>query len=96
MRVQVTRRGGLAGIPLHGELETAELPPEQARAAEEALRQLPADRAPSPPTHPDAFQYDIAFSDAGVGARTVTLDETELTDDLRPIIDTAMSRGTLG
>lgn len=96
MRVQVTRRGGLAGIPLQGELETAELPSEQAHSAEQALRALPSASTASTPSHPDAFQYELTYSEPGRDPRSATLDEAEISDDLRPLIDAAMARGTLG
>src|SRR5215208_4374642 len=42
MRVKVTRRGGLAGVALRGEVETTTLSPKKARAAEAALKTLRA------------------------------------------------------
>jgi hypothetical protein len=84
------------GIPLQGELETAELPSEQAQSAEQALRALPQAKAASPPSHPDAFQYELTYSESGLEPQSVTLDESDVSDDLRPLIDAAMSRGTLG
>jgi hypothetical protein len=96
MRIRVTRRGGLAGIPLHGEIDTSELPPEQARLAEDALHALPETAADTPPRHPDGFQYEIAFSPADGPARSMLIDEADVPDGLRPVIETAMGRGTLG
>ena len=97
MRIRVIRRGGLAGIPMRGEIETTELPQSQALLAEQALQKLPIDAPPVPPRHPDGFQYEIAFSPDGSGAdRSLVLDEAEVSDALRPVIDTAMGRATLG
>jgi hypothetical protein len=96
MYIRVTRRGGIAGIPLRGEIDTAELPPDQARLAEEALHTLPDSAAGAPPHHPDGFQYEIAFSPTQGAARSTMLDEAEVSDALRPVIDTALRRGTLG
>jgi hypothetical protein len=96
MRIRITRRGGLAGIPLRGEVDTSELPPEQARLAEEALHSLPDNRAAAPLPHPDGFQYEIAFSQDDGAARSMLIDEAEVPDGLRPVIQTAMGRGTLG
>jgi hypothetical protein len=95
MRVQVTRRGGLAGVALNAELDTAELPPDCAAAAEAALQSIASDKPAAPPSHPDGFQYEIRYANGADTARTVTLDEAEITDDLRPLIDLAMSRATL-
>jgi hypothetical protein len=96
MRVKVVRRGGLAGIPLRGEIDTAELPPEQARLAEAALHALPAQGAEAPVPHPDGFQYEIAFSPQAGAERSMLVNEGELPEELRPVIQTAMGRGTLG
>jgi hypothetical protein len=96
MHIRVTRRGGIAGIPLRGEIDTAELPPDQARLAEEALHTLPVTAAEAPPHHPDGFQYEIAFSPTQGPARSMMIDEAEVPDGLRPLIDSAMGRGTLG
>ena len=96
MHVHITRRGGLAGIPLRGDLETTELPPHQAKLAEEALDRLPIDTPPAPPHHPDGFQYEIAFSPANGASRSMVIDEAEVSDALRPVIDTAMGHATLG
>lgn len=92
MRVKVTRQGGLVGIPLHGEVTTEELPADQARLAEAVLRALPPNKPAAEPRHPDSFQYEILFDDAP----PVKLDESEVTEDLRPLIDAALVHGTLG
>jgi len=96
MRVRVIRRGGLAGIAMRGEIETTELPPHQAQLAEEALHGLPADAPPAAPQHPDGFQYEIAFSPPGGASRTTLIDEAEVSEALRPVIETAMHHATLG
>jgi hypothetical protein len=96
MHVRVVRRGGLAGIPMRGEIETSELPAQQAALADAALRGLPADAAPAPPHHPDGFQYEIAFSPADGASRSMLIDEAEVSDALRPVIDSAMDHATLG
>jgi hypothetical protein len=96
VRVHVVRRGGLAGIPLRGELETSELTANQAAPAEAALQGLAVGKPPAPPSHPDGFQYQLTFSGADGAARTVTIDEAEVSDALRPVIEMAASRGTLG
>ena len=64
MRIRVRRVGGIAGnIALAAELETAELPADQATRLEEALGGLPwAVPAPEPP-HPDAFRYEVDLPD---------------------------------
>ena len=96
MRVRVVRRGGLAGIPLRGEVDTAEFSGDQAKAIESILRGLPFDKPPAPPRHPDGFQYALEFPDPGGQSRSITLDESEVGDDLRPLILAALQRGTIG
>src|SRR5712691_436726 len=95
-RVRVVRRGGLAGIPLRGEVDTAEFSGDQAKTIESTLHGLPFDKPPAPPRHPDGFQYALEFPDASGESRSVTLDESEIAENLRPVIQTAMERGTLG
>ena len=89
MRVEVVRRGGLAGIPLRGSIDTSELPPEQARAAKTTLDALP--ETPGGPPQPDGFQYDLAAE-----GHSVTLNEAQVPDALRGIIDAALAHGTRG
>ncbi|MDQ6670101.1 MAG: hypothetical protein M3069_05035 [Chloroflexota bacterium] len=95
MRIQVTRRGGLAGIPLRGEVDTSELPGDEGTLAEDALHLLP-DSAAGAPQHPDGFQYEIAFSPPNGASRSTLVDESEVPDVLRPVIQAALNRGTLG
>jgi hypothetical protein len=96
MRVRVVRRGGLAGIALHGEVDTAEFSGDQAKAIEDRLHGLPTDKPAAPPRHPDGFQYALEFPDPGGQSRSITLDESEVGDDLRPVVQKAMERGSLG
>ena len=70
MRVRVVRRGGLAGIPLRGEVETDELPADQAQAIVASLHALP-DKPAAAPSHPDGFQYGIEFSGAAGESRSI-------------------------
>jgi len=94
MEVEVVRRGGFGGLTLRGVADTSELSPAVAGKAEAALRELPFAEPPSPPRHPDGFQFEISVRDRDV-RRSVVLDEADLPDELRPVIDTAVSRGHL-
>jgi hypothetical protein len=64
VRIRVRRVGGIAGnIALAAELETADLPADQASQLEEALGGLPwGAPAPEPP-HPDALRYEVDLPD---------------------------------
>jgi hypothetical protein len=95
MRVEVVRRGGLAGVALRGAVETAELPPETAAPAEAALRQLPFDGPPPTPRHPDSFTYAISVSQDDGSTRTAMLDEAELPEGLRPLVEAAMGHAEI-
>jgi hypothetical protein len=79
VKVTVTRRGGFAGIALRGSADTTEC-----AGSEEALRAC-IGKAPEPPL-PDAFVYDVAFDD-----QTVSLNERDVDDALRPLIDAALA-----
>jgi hypothetical protein len=91
VRVTVVRRGGLAGVALHGDAETTALPGSAAAAAEGALKKLPAGKAAAAPAHPDGFHYELSFE-----GQSAALDESEVTDELRPLIDAAMAHAKLG
>jgi hypothetical protein len=87
MQVTVIRRGGLAGVALRGDADTSELPSE----AEAALKKLVAvGSADVAPSHPDGFLYELTFA-----GKSVTIDESQIFDELRPVIDAAMSKATL-
>jgi hypothetical protein len=91
MDVRVVRRGGFAGIAMTATIDTAELADDEALGAEAALAELDAD-APAPESaHPDAFQYEIA-TDLDGTARSVVLNEGDVPDALRPLLDEAMKR----
>ena len=92
MHIQVVRRGGIAGVTLRGETDTAELA-DAAGDAEELLRSLPAGKPPSP-GRPDRFRYEITVTDAG-RSQTAHFNEDELPQGLRPVVDAALARGTL-
>jgi hypothetical protein len=79
---------------VRGEAETTELA-ERAKSLEDLLYGLPIDKPTAAPGHPDGFQYEITFPDAGGQSRSVVLDEAEISDELRPLIQLAMQRGTL-
>ena len=64
MRIRVRRVGGLAGnIALAAELDTAELPSNDATRLEEALAGLPWGAPAGVPPHPDAFRYEVDLPD---------------------------------
>ena len=92
MHIQVVRRGGIAGVTLRGEADTAELA-DAVGDAEELLRSLPAGKPPSP-GRPDRFRYEITVTDAG-RSQTAHFNEYELPEGLRPVVNAVLDRGTL-
>lgn len=95
MKVEVVRRGGIAGIALRATVDTASLPARVSVRVEAAVRGLPFGRPPSPPRHPDSFQYAFTLVD-GDAAQTAVLDEAELPTALRPLIAAALKQASSG
>src|SRR5215831_2868709 len=94
MRVQITRRGGLAGVALHAELDTKSLDSNTAKGVEDELERLVASgNEPSTPPHPDAFEYEIVLPEEDKSAR---VSETDLPQQLKPLLQQLTTKGTLG
>jgi len=66
---------------MHGTVDTEALGHAERERVETALRGLPFDRPPAPPTHPDSFTYEITVHD-GDGSRTATIGESQLPAEL--------------
>jgi hypothetical protein len=92
MHIQVVRRGGIAGVTLRGEADSAELAGAGVDA-EELLRSLPSGGTASP-GRPDRFRYEITVTDGG-RSRTSHFNEDELPESLRPVVHAALAHGTL-
>ncbi len=94
MRVDVTRRGGFAGVALHAALDTAQLTAADASRAEAALRELPWDRPRAEPTGADRFRYEVVTVEDG-HERHVELSEREIPGALRPLLELLSDQGQL-
>jgi hypothetical protein len=92
MRVDVTRRGGLAGVALHATLDTAQLTGTDAPHVEAALRDLPWGRPIPASLGPDRFRYEMVTGE-GDHVRRVVLSESEIPDALRPLLALLADRG---
>jgi hypothetical protein len=92
VRVQINRRGGLAGVKLSADVATTDLDDEQAARAEQAVTRLLDEPAPVSPPQPDRFRYEIIVPERGA---TVTVAEQDLPDDLRPLIEMATRAATV-
>jgi len=92
MHIQVVRRGGIAGVTLRGEADTAELAG-AGGDAEELLRALPSGD-PAAPGRPDRFRYEITVTEAG-RSQTAHFNEDELPKSLRPVVKAVLANGTV-
>lgn len=92
MRLLIRRRGGIAGVTLRAEVDTADLPAEEAASLEAAVRDL-AERSPAT-AQPDAFRYEITPLE-DPGSRPVLVDQRDLSPDLRRLIDRVAKSGEI-
>jgi len=92
MHIQVVRRGGIAGVTLRGQADTAELGG-VGGDTEELLRSLPSGD-PVAPGRPDRFRYEITVTDAG-RSQTAHFNEDEMLEGLRPVVKAVFDHGTL-
>src|SRR5215218_35127 len=91
LRIELTRSGGYAGLTTQlGELDTAELPEDEARAIRELVQRydVPALQAESPVRGRGAgrCQYHLTIADEG-GRRELTVSEDRVQDELRELIE---------
>jgi len=94
MRVRITRRGGLAGIALTAELDTASFDKATATRLDEALEKLVQRGGESAtPPHPDAFDYEIVLPEHGRSAR---VGEPDMPPQLQPLLQELTTKGELG
>ena len=89
MKVRLVRSGGVAGIRLAAETDSARLPEEGAQdlarlVEESGILALPADTL-SRPAGPDRFSYRLTVETGG-REHTVEIAEEDLTPALEPLI----------
>jgi hypothetical protein len=92
VRVHIKRLGGLAGVKLSADVATTDLDDEKAARAEQAVTRLLDEPAPVSPPQPDRFRYEITVPERGA---SVTLNEQDIPDDLRPLIERASKAATI-
>ena len=78
--VSVRRTGGFAGVVAEGRADLASGPDGAEIAA--LLERIDLDALPSSPPQPDRFVYHL-----GIGDRTVSVAEQDLTADLQRVVD---------
>ena len=84
MLIHIRRRGGLAGVTLRADFDTAELGRQTAARVEDAVDQLLTTTCTAPTPRPDEFQYEITVPDHGA---SVVVGEHGLPSDLEPLIE---------
>ncbi len=94
MRVDVTRRGGVAGVSLPATLDTGQLTETDASRVEAALRALPWGRLSQGSMGPDRFRYEIVTA-GDDHERRVVLSESEIPEALRPLLALLADRGQI-
>jgi hypothetical protein len=96
MRVELERSGGFAGLTLRALLDTSELDPDQASAADAALDALDWERPPPPPPRGgDYYQYQLTVTGATGRQRSTVLYEPQVPTALRPLLRQLVARGRL-
>src|SRR3954447_2070986 len=93
MQVEIVRRGGLPAVPVRDTVDTTELAPDQAAAAEAAVRGLKSGRRAGQPG-PERVHDEITEMRGGP-RRSVVLNEADLPDGLWPMVELAVARGKI-
>ena len=93
LHVELARSGGLAGLTMAAAVDVDDLPAETAGSVRGALDRVDlAALAAAPPTTPsgaDRFQYDLTVT-RGDDRRSVTLHESQVPPELRPVLEALM------
>ncbi len=88
MRITVERSGGVAGLIRRQEVDTARLPPDDAKRlsalAASAGKSPPA--APGAPAQADRFMFSVTIEDGGK-SKSHTLSEAGLSKDWQALLD---------
>ena len=98
LRIELTRSGGFAGLTSQlGELDTSELPEEEAREIEAMVERANVPKllaaGPVKGKGADRFQYDLAIEDES-GRHELTVSEDQMPDELRQLVDRVKAAGS--
>jgi len=94
VRLRIKRTGGLAGVALRGQLDTASLGAAEAADVEAAVRDL-SGGSPSGAPPPDGFRYEIAPLDEDSGVEPIVIDEREMPAALKEPVRSAVRAGEI-
>jgi hypothetical protein len=92
VRIQIKRRGGIAGLTLGTEVDTSQLAPDSAARVEHAVESLVSSPPAPAPVQPDRFHYEITLPDRG---KSVTVAEQQLPAGLAPLVDALTEKGEI-
>jgi hypothetical protein len=84
VRLRIRRRGGLAGVALCADLDTAEFGSQTAARVDEAVSRLLSTTGTATTPKPDAFEYEITVPGRG---DPVLVGEHEMPSELEPLIE---------
>ena len=93
LRIEFQRSGGFAGLTMGTKVDTAELPPEEARVFDRLVESLEKSGVgDSPPRgQPDRFQYVLTIT-RGKESRRFQLAEQDLTPEARELVNLLVER----
>jgi hypothetical protein len=93
LRIEFQRSGGFAGLTMGTEVDTSELPPEDAEVFERLVGSLERSGVgvSPPPGKPDRFQYELTVT-RGKDSRRFQLAEQELTPEARELVSLLVER----
>ncbi|MBL1174133.1 protealysin inhibitor emfourin [Pantanalinema sp. GBBB05] len=88
MQISFERSGGFAGMVMATDVDTANLPSEDAKHLRTLVEAADFFRLPTTiaAAQPDRFQYQITVTDAGK-VHSVSVDESVMPGTLRPLVD---------
>lgn len=97
LRIDLGRSGGFAGLREGASIERGDLDSNELREVEESLARVDlselAGRSPIRGQGADRYQYDLTVTHGDQEAH-VTIQEDQLPQELRPLIDVVMRRAT--
>jgi hypothetical protein len=93
LRIEFQRSGGFAGLTMSTEVDTSELPPEDAEVFERLVTSLEKSGVGDSPAagKPDRFQYELTVT-RGKDSRRFRLGEQDLTPEARELVSLLVER----
>jgi hypothetical protein len=93
VHIEFQRSGGFAGLTMRTEVDTSELPPEDAEAFERLVKSLERSGVGDSPSpgKPDRFQYELTVT-RGKESRRFRLAEQDLTPEARELVSLLVER----